>query len=90
MSDKIVKDNWSILEQTINAIHTKSHSLQGFGELLQVAHNIIKAKGEDTFYNEAKKITEFHMKPIVKRLLQQTQNEDLLSEICKDWEFLKF
>ena len=55
-----------------------------------MAQNIIRAKGEETFYNECKKITEKHMKPIVKRLLQQTQNEDLLSEICKVWEFLKF
>lgn len=80
--------NWKVLKQAIDAIHTKQESPVGYMELLQVAWNIIKGKGEEQLYKEARKVTSDHMNAIISNLLYNTQEEDLLVKICDYWEFL--
>lgn len=78
--------NWKILKQAIDCIHTKKGTPLGFGELLQTAHNLIKAKAEQMFYDECRKVTHEHMRPIRERLLH-TDDKDLLAAMAEDWGF---
>jgi hypothetical protein len=59
----------------------------GFGELLETAHRLVKGKAEQLFYDECRKVTLVHMKPIRQRLLR-TDGDELLAAMAKDWTFL--